>query len=599
VSLQIQLPAWRILNKAGIREYPISARLSADGPIYGSVSRDLENSEGRERMAPFRAPNPKRKQAGSPDGTERRGPVPRDLKRAVDYIRAHLDRRMSIAGLVTHCGIPERTLRKHFRTFMAASPLEFSRQLRLAAARACLLGGSKKSSVTEVATRFGFGHFGRFAQDYRTAFGETPFATLQRNRIDRQQHRTQTRNESPCVTIAANGSRDRPSIAVLSFDRSAAEANCPEFAEFLADGIATTLCRVRALSVTIPKSSRARSGGLRQAAFDVGARYLLGGRIVQRGGRARVLVRLLDAQTEVQLWGDVFDGEIDDLFELADRVTASVMRAIPPRVRDAEIERTRRKRPEDLVAGGLTMRALPFVFASKPAAAEQALDLLHKAIEIEPDHALATSLAAWCHAQLVLYNGTSSPDRERKTALLLGERAGILDLDDDPLVLTARCAVHTMAGQLDHASALISRSLELDPTLVWSWERSGWLNAYLGYSETAVSHFEHATRLDAGRSNASRLAGLGCAWFGAGLYEQAVRLKRLALREDPGTAWINRSLSVSYARLGDRLAALEAVEALRRYSPDITITGIVSSLPFTRDFLHRLAEGLDDLGLAA
>jgi hypothetical protein len=71
------------------------------------------------------------------------------------------------------------------------------------------------------------------------------------------------------------------------------------------------------------------------------------------------------------------------------------------------------------------------------------------------------------------------------------------------------------------------------------------------------------------------------------------------VREDPSTAWINRSLSVSYARLGDRLAALDSLEALRRYSPDTTIDKIVRSLPFSQDFLDRVAEGLDDLGLRA
>jgi hypothetical protein len=69
------------------------------------------------------------------------------------------------------------------------------------------------------------------------------------------------------------------------------------------------------------------------------------------------------------------------------------------------------------------------------------------------------------------------------------------------------------------------------------------------------------------------------------------------LREYPSTAWINRTLSVSYARLGERLAALDAIEALRHYSPDLTIDKVVASIPFTRNFLNRVAEGLDDLGV--
>ena len=533
-----------------------------------------------------------------PDALVRQRPVPRDLKKAIGYIRDHLSGKMSIADLIAHCGVSERTLRKHFWTFMAVSPLGCWRQLRLAAARSCLLEGSNETSITDVATRFGFTHFSRFAQDYRRRFGETPSSTLQRSRVSRHERRSRPRNDdASAVSVAPNRSRDTPSIAVLPLKNSAADPDCRAFGEYLAEGTATALCRARSLTIIVPKPSRFRLTDPRQCASNVGARYLLAGSIAQAGHCLRVIIRLLDAETDAQVWGDTYDGEIKNLFGLADRITESVMRAILPQVRRSEIERARRKRPEDLAAYGLTMRAFPFVFASNPTAAKQALDLLYRAIEIEPDYAPATSLAAWCHAQLVLYNGTPSPAEERKHALLLSVRAGILD-PDDPLVLTARCAVHTMAGHLAHARALISRTLELDPTLIWSWERSGWLNAYSGNAEAAIRDFAQATRLDSRRPNANRLTGLGCAYFDAGRYEEAARWKRMALRDDPGTAWINRSLSVSYARLGDRLAALESIEALRRYSPDITINKIVASLPFTQDYLNRVAEGLDDLGLS-
>jgi tetratricopeptide (TPR) repeat protein len=206
-------------------------------------------------------------------------------------------------------------------------------------------------------------------------------------------------------------------------------------------------------------------------------------------------------------------------------------------------------------------------------------------------------LAAWCSAQLVLHNGTSSPGEERKQALLLSDRASILD-PDDPLVLTARCGVHTMAGNFEHARDLIARALALDPTFAWSWERSGWLNAFAGEPETAIQHFHEASRLDWRPPEANRLIGIGCAHFDAGRYEAAAFWKRKALLQQPGTAWINRTLCVSYARVGERTAALDSLAALRRYSPDLTIHQIVASIPFTRDFLDRVAEGLDDLGLA-
>ena len=192
------------------------------------------------------------------------------------------------------------------------------------------------------------------------------------------------------------------------------------------------------------------------------------------------------------------------------------------------------------------------------------------------------------------------PAEERKEALRLANRASVLEIEGDPLVVTARCAVHTMMKDLDTAKALLERALALDPTSAWAWERSGWLKTYLGQSELAIRHFRNAIRLAPARcQNAHRFIGIGSAYFEGGCYEQAVRWKRQALLEQSSTGWVNRTLAVSYARLGERLAALDSLEALRRSVPDVTISQVVSAIPFTQGFLDRLSEGLNDLGLPA
>lgn len=535
-----------------------------------------------------------------PEGRAHGRPLPHDVKRAVQYMRDGVGRRISMADLVAHCGVGERTLHKHFRAFLAVSPLAYWRRLRLAAAREELLKGPDGASVTEVAVRFGFNHFGRFSQQYRRGFGETPSATLRRSRrAERLRIYQGGADGAGTFEPAARASREKPSVAVLPCWVSAADPEHRLFGECVAEGIATALSRVRSLSVVLARSPQSgASFDPKRLARELGARYLIVGSLARSGERLRIVIRLLDAASGAHVWGDTYDGDVGDLFGLQDRVTEGAMRATLPQIRGSEIERAQRKRVNDLDAYGLTMRAFPFIFATYPRAAVHALDLLNRAMEIDPDYAPATALAAWCHAQLVLHNGTRSPSGEQARALLLSERAGILD-PDDPLVLTARCGVHTMAGQFDHAGALIARVLALDPTLVWGWERSGWMNAFAGKPETAIEHFGRANRLDSRPPSANRMIGIGCAHFDAGRYEQAAFWKRRALQEQPGTAWINRTLSVSYARLGERMAALDSLDALHRYSPDLTIGRIVSAIPFTRDFLDRVAEGLDDLGLSA
>ena len=144
----------------------------------------------------------------------------------------------------------------------------------------------------------------------------------------------------------------------------------------------------------------------------------------------------------------------------------------------------------------------------------------------------------------------------RSCSCRLARRAAILDADD-PLMLTARGSVHTMAGDFDGADALLARALALDPSCGWAWGRSAWLHSYRGNSEVAIDHFRHALIFDPSATNANNFVGIASAQFGAGRYDAAAHWMHKALVEQPGMLWTNRTLSVSYARLRERRKALE------------------------------------------
>lgn len=541
-----------------------------------------------------------------PDYDDRRGrPVPHDVKQAVDYMRKNRGRKITMVDLVSVSGVAERTLTKHFRAFLGVPPLSYLRRLRLAAVRETLLCGADGASVTKVATQYGLTHFGRFSVQYRRCFGESPSATLRRGRAvavsqARAGHdRGKAEPDGAGLAKSYLGplSREKPSIAILPCQTSLREPTHRWFAESLADGIAAALCSVRPLSVMLSRQTGVPVRDPQRAARDLGARYFLIGRLTGGGQRLRLVVRVVATATGHHVWGDSYDGEDNDLLRLQDHVVEGIVRAILPNIRRSEIDKARRARPQDLDAYGLAMRALPFVFASRPEATRRALELLHRAMDIDPDYGLATGLAAWCHGQLVMYNGSAAPAEERACAIRLAQGAAILD-SDDPLVLTARCAVHTMAGEFDVADVLLARALELDPTSGWAWGRSGWLNSYLGKSEVAIEHFRRAISLEpSSPSNANNFVGIGSAHFSAGRYDAAAAWMRKALLEQPGTLWANRTLSVSYARVGERLMALGSLETLRRYCPDLTVNRVVDAIPFRQDYLNRLGEGLSDLGL--
>lgn len=519
------------------------------------------------------------------------GPVPRDVRKAIECLRACMGRKVTTADIAAASGVAERTLRKHFRQFIGIPPLAYLRRLRLSAVRDELSRGATGASIADIATCHGFSHLGRFCAEYRRCFGESPSSTLRRTRAAAPQDVPWWVSATPEISRA----REKPSIVVLPLQGCATEPKLRDFMAGASEGIAVALSPIRSLSVAVPR--RPSTHGVGQRLSQTEARYLLTGRTTQDGSLVRVLMRLVDGVSGHILWGDSYDGDLADLFGLQDRVAEGVVRGLLSSIRHAEIDRARARRVEDLDGYGLAMRAFPLVLAANPDAAGRALELLDRAMEIDPDCALPAALAAWCHAQLVLHNGTKQPAAEKAQALLLAQRAGILDTDD-PLVLTARCAVHTMAGEFDAADALLARVLASEPASAWVWERSGWLKTFTGDAETAIRHFRRAISLDrSGAANANRIVGLGSAHFHAGRYDQGALWMRQALLEQPATAWVNRTLAVSYARLGQRAAALDSLETFRHYCPDVTIGAVVASVPFTPDFLDRVAEGLDDLGL--
>jgi len=518
-------------------------------------------------------------------------PLSRDVTRAIVLLRKTLDHPLALTKLARHCGVAERTLNEHFREYLGVSPARYHRGLRLAAARDALLTGDSGLSVTKVAAQFGFSHFGRFAAQYRKQFDEPPSATLRALSVaDDDAAASRTDRTAPHATQSIK----KVSLAVLIDYGSSHEPVLRELAGSLRDAVTAALTSVRSLAVFVPRAVPGNGRDLTARAH--GARYVLTGGLMAAGARLRIILRLTDAATGQQLWGDSIEGQHDRAFELQDRVTAAVLRATLPNIRDAEIEQVQRASPRSLDAYGLSMRALPFLFASRPDAARQALELLHRALEFDAAYPLAAALAAWGHAQLVMYNGTPTPLEERRRAAILARQAAILD-DDDPLALTARCAVHTMTSEFYLAETLAARALAIDPTSGWAWGRSAWLNSYRGHSDIAIAQFRQALLTDPKPARANDFVGIGTAHFNLGRYEASAAWLHKAQREHPGTVWANRSLSVSYLRIGERLKAKESLEALRRSSPDLTVGQVLAAVPFRPDFLDRLGNGLSDLGL--
>jgi adenylate cyclase len=237
---------------------------------------------------------------------------------------------------------------------------------------------------------------------------------------------------------------ERPSIAVLPFQNMSGDPEQEYFADGTVEEIITALSRFPQLFVIARNSSftyKHRAVDVKQIGRELGARYVLEGSVRKAGHRVRITGQLIDAVMGVHLWADRFDGAMDDMFDLQDRVTASVVAAIAPKIEQAEIERARTKPTENLNAYDLYLRALEQHYRMTKPASDAAVSLLLRALELDPRYSLAKALLAevyvsrrngWGTAEeadigLALAREAIAAGRERSADSSLGQLgAGIL-----------------------------------------------------------------------------------------------------------------------------------------------------------------------------
>ncbi len=393
---------------------------------------------------------------------------------------------------------------------------------------------------------------------------------------------------------------DKPSIVVLPFDNMSGDPEQEFFADGVVESITAVLSRIRSFFVIARNSAFAYKGqrrNIRDIGRELGVAYALEGSVQRAGGRVRITVQLIETEGGAHLWAEKYDGALDDIFELQDRITERVAGALQPSIQLAEVERARRKPPQDLGAYDYTMRAIRHVWMLERGEATKALELLDKALEIDPEYPLALALAAWCWAQRSVYNWVEDMKGARAEALNRAERAASLS-SDDPLILAVLGAVHTFARNYGAARVLLERAIRLDPNAAWALSRLGWLETYSDRPEAAKEHFERAMRLSPlDPMNFNNLVGLGSARQVAGDDDAAADYFIRALEECPHALWIHRNLAAALHGAGRDAEAAASREALLAAYPDITVARFRDAMVFSPAALDRMARQLVELGI--
>ena len=394
----------------------------------------------------------------------------------------------------------------------------------------------------------------------------------------------------------------KPSIAVLPFQNMSGDPEQAYFADGVVEEIITALSRIRWLFVIARNSSftyQGRAVDVKQVGQELGVGYVLEGSVRKAADRVRITGQLIDATTGAHLWAERFEGTLDDIFELQDRVATNVAGAIAPQVELAEIERAKSKPTASLNAYDCYLRALAHLHRGTRESVEAALPLFQRSIELDGEFAAAQAMTAWCYFWRKVNGWSTDGPKEIAEGVRLARRAVELGRDDAVALTRGGHALAHLAGDLDSGIALLDRAIYLNPSLASAWFLGGFLRTWHGESESAIEHFERAMRLSPVDPELYRMqAGIAMAHLFAGRLDDASAWAERAYRNLPSFLMVVAIMAATHALSGRQDEARKALDQLRTLDPALRISNLENWLPIHRpEHLAIFADGLRKAGL--
>jgi TolB-like protein/class 3 adenylate cyclase len=388
--------------------------------------------------------------------------------------------------------------------------------------------------------------------------------------------------KSPSASVtSAPPLPDKPSIAVLPFANMSGDPEQEYFADGMVEEIITALSRIRWLFVIARNSTFTYKGqaiDVKQVGRELGIRYVLEGSVRKAGQRVRITGQLIDALTGTHLWADRFDGSVEDLFELQDKVALSVAGVIEPTLQAAEIHRSAARQTTDLSAYDLYLRALGIFFPVTKEGILAALGLLDRAIAIDRHYGPAISWAAFCHMTIVRDGWSKEPETSRRKAIELARRALEVGENDPRILVHAALVLAYLGEDIEAMIGLVDRALGLNPSFARGWYVSGLLRVWAGKPDLTIEHIETSMRLSPRERIGATLSTMGMAYFFKHQFEEAASKLILAIQDHPGFPPSYRTLAACYAHMG-RLDEARAIVA-RLYA--IAPVHVSTDLPFRK-----------------
>jgi TolB-like protein/tetratricopeptide (TPR) repeat protein len=397
---------------------------------------------------------------------------------------------------------------------------------------------------------------------------------------------------------------DNPSVAVLPFTNLSRDPEQEYFADGITEDLTMALSNVRSFFVIDRSSSftyKGQSVDVREVGRRLKVRYVLEGSVRKAGDKLRVSAQLVEVLSGNQVWADRFDGDLREIFDLQDKIVASVVGALEPQLLRAELERVRQKRPDNFDAYDLTLCGLSHMNKLTPEDTAAALNYFRRAIDADPNYARAYACACWCYRRKVQLRGMILSEEEKTESLRLARAALQADSTDPYVLWQVGFAFALIDKDMEGGLSLIDRSLAANPNSNRALLTSASVRVLSGDPQTAIKHAERAIQLSP--LDISMWVAFGVlanAHAQLAHYQEAVVWARRSVRLHRDHILAHIALIASLAQIDQQQEAEKALSELQKVEPDLTLTSIQQRFPLDRfQNYQSLIEGLSKAGLPA
>ena len=345
-------------------------------------------------------------------------------------------------------------------------------------------------------------------------------------------------SKSSAISSSASPLADKPSIAVLAFRNLSGDPEREYFTDGMVDDLIATLSRIPRFVVIARNSSysyKGRAVDVRQVGSELGVRYVVDGSIRIVGNTLRISCGLIDATSGKHIWAERYDGTMEDVFHLQDRITSSIVATIEPKVLTAELVRAQAKPTSNLSAYDLYLRAVAAIESGPTESLiNEALMLLERAVGADPKFSSAYGAMASAHWNRLMIPSWIPIDETKARGYEAAKIAVELGNDDPVALALGGFGIAYLGGRQEDGLAYIERALTLNPNSLLALRFGGAVLWMTGRHEKSIQYYERSMQLSPRDRRAfEAYMGISYPFFFLGQYERAIYWSERALQEKP------------------------------------------------------------------